>query len=466
MRREEYENEMLRDNDQGGNDEAASGGAPRLLPANALGGRRIIKVNRPTRVSGNASVASVGSSSSSKPNIFANVRLTTDHPQPAPNNSFFASSKFPSMSSNGGTATVPKSNATASPLPTSMFGAKATNPTPTMTTKSVRPQSFPNQFKNTELSRFSLEQDKEFLEKFIEGYPSYVDQMSTLWEYGFFRMLKENRLQNKDNDISGKSNATITTSHVSTKATTPSSSHTLPAPSFGTSKPFTFSNSSSISPLSEAPPAAASSNVNPFSFTGPTKPSFTADSATTSHKGGFVFGPSGTNSLSSYSKDTGPGPSPVGEAPTNADSGFLVDSQDDHDKVRKTEDPDWNEVQSFPSVRIYHQENISDPSSEWKSFASGELHIQAHKKNAKEQRIVMRNEGGTTVLVNMKISDYMQFRIKIETSKKNKTFGVIDFRGMNDSERGMESFKIKAQEQTARTLCELLESIAKAASLS
>ncbi|KAL7574585.1 hypothetical protein ACA910_015935 [Epithemia clementina (nom. ined.)] len=309
-----------------------------------------------------------------------------------------------------------------------------------------------------------------------------------------------------------------------TTTTTATTSTTNNAPLFSFGAPSSSSSSSTAAPAASQSPAApttpfkfgasnpsslslstTSTNAKPFggfSFPSSSSPagtaSGTAGAASATAKTptiGFVFGGGGggsnqqqqspppfkTDGASSSFASPPPASTSITTEKGSVDSFVSSAAQDtprkgnttlpndsDNDAVRKEKDPDWDEVETFPAVKMYHLEDARNTNSAWKNFAAGPLYIQKHKQQQQQQqqdsqsahRLVMRNSSGTKVLVNMKLFPDMKFLLTTtEPNKQNQWFGILAFCGTNDAERGMESLKLKTDPQSAQALLDKLQSI-------
>ena len=380
--------------EQSSNSEPDSG-MPRASKA-AMAKRKIIKASRPTATpEAKKAMQSHKPSSASGKSVFGGISLKV------PTNT----APFSFTTSTG--------NATASAAAASFPAASSRPPINITTTTSsgIKPLSKFDADKKALAQEFKV-QDKTFIESWQESDPGMADQSKVMWQLLYYRYGKHAEFNKKHPKAA--SNKSIT----------------KPRGPGGSSAPDTKTKQPSAPNDTTSPPATAPPT---FSFRAPSTvptsaPGNTASLSSGGSLGGFVFNPNPTAAIAQGTTTTS---TFTGIAANN--EGTETDAQpaeenDGNDAVQKRDDPDWDLLESFKPVAVFSK--TKDSKEPGIKFASGELHLEKKKKDPKKSRMVMRNDAGIKVLVNMSILPGMKFETRVSKAKKG-TYGWITFMGCN-----------------------------------
>lgn len=135
------------------------------------------------------------------------------------------------------------------------------------------------------------------------------------------------------------------------------------------------------------------------------------------------------------------------------DAEEVVD--DEKDKIRPAVDADWTDVGEFGPVRFYRFINGS-----WVPFCLGQLRLQTHKINTDKSRMMLRDDSGIKLHINMSIRVDAEYKLSEIHTKKGAHQGQISVSGVNDASRGLEGFILRSNWKTSQGLHAMLQELA------
>lgn len=438
MGKRESEYQITKDDYEADEDrivEKSSGTSFARADPEVLAKRRIVRTaKRPASSNGSGGVAA--GSSSGTGGAFANINLVPTNGNPMSSQSLSSKPRFamPSLPEYNSQNNAPTTIAGKNP-----FGGV------NLTTSNSIGNSVPKAQKSE--SAILTEKFREFIKK---------ADLRKDYELPAIRYLTTmNNLRSSKGESATK--VTVNTGAVSTNAA-PSRTETTkslfaPAPA-----PVAFSFGSTLQNSTSTP--AASTPTFSFSTTGS---SATGGVPASGLSSGFSFAPApmtaaptpGTNVKIALS----PVPAPsltITKSPTSTTNTTDGDGDDDalppeEKTVLASADDDWDSLYTV-KVRAYHyRTNISGT-----KFACGTLKVQQHKESQK-RRMVLRDSAGK-VFINIGISHGMEFNKAIPAAKPgSRPVGKITFKGVNDKDRGGETFALACPLENLEGFHKLLE---------
>lgn len=224
------------------------------------------------------------------------------------------------------------------------------------------------------------------------------------------------------------------------------------APAPATTTGFGFGGASSVSApapefssgASSAPAPTGTSTLSSFSFGAD---AYSGSAAPVPPAGSFSLDNSTQEANKAASAATTPGFSfPDNSKSSTAgdgDENGPVPADDDAPPVEEEADEGWDELLALGPVIVYRQ----DSPEEWANIAKGRLRLQRMQEKPTKCRVLMRDEAGLRVLLNVTIASNAVLQEQMITNKKKEEVGIITFSAVNDEDVGLQLFRIKSKKR-------------------
>eukprot|EP00548_Thalassiothrix_antarctica_P001063 CAMPEP_0194132662 /NCGR_PEP_ID=MMETSP0152-20130528/3077_1 /TAXON_ID=1049557 /ORGANISM="Thalassiothrix antarctica, Strain L6-D1" /LENGTH=504 /DNA_ID=CAMNT_0038827783 /DNA_START=70 /DNA_END=1584 /DNA_ORIENTATION=- len=448
----------------------------------AMRERRIFKVKNRVKTPGNRrkSMGDVKKMDENK-NPFSSVSFSSSTPK---NSSVSFSSSTPKNSSVSFSTSTPK-NINAAPAVSFSFGNSAKKESKNNVSFNFGGNSVSNKTNEEDVSNKAIEEDdevkklrikeEESLEKLEEAFqlkmkeagdsrshlPRDVDLY--LQYYRLIRRPLDLALAKREEEkVSGNSvAATANDKRVSFDTKEPDTMNTPSAKKEKQFGGFNFGNSvatptqtATTTPTSEFPfkkGTPGRTPIPPKGFSFQLSP-LTAEKPANNSASGFSFGTTPTTAEKPASGFSfGTTPTTAVTSNTNSvnkqeKSSILPDNDTENENDMKStvtkadDDVDWDTAYESKKIRYY----LHNEKKEWKSFDKGPMKLQTQKADAKNKRLLLRDESMGKVRLNVMIND-TKFTKKLSSTAGKPTRYFILFNALRTEEKGMEQIMLQCK---------------------